>query len=368
MGFNPSDWVTGGGRPNRSSSSIRMGKDGFDITFQRGSSRYVVSGYHLFMLRRVKDEFNVPVIFTRKFKGIPFSILYDFDEKNMYMVTLGVRRKVVESIFGGVEGLEFEHLSECLDEDIDPKTLWKYIAFPLPEHLVERSDTQRSLLAESKFYYNPESLADVYNAMKEDKAKMLVSFIPASEAELERERAFYERELKVVSTGGYTRKEKKVSRLALLGNAIASQFTSVPYKDLSKGAIYEEERYTDVQTTKLVDVRRQHIAHTIVAMCDNAKLINDAIFRVAFIGYGENSDLLEMHFHSKFPCLKEPVSLTEELTFGIPQHGGDVMSGLFASNFIYFPKNYSAEGRESSTHPMDSFESFHPSLKKEERF
>jgi hypothetical protein len=187
-------------------------------------------------------------------------------------------------------------------------------------------------------YYNPENLADIYNAMRGDKTKMLVSFIPASEAELEKEREFYEKELRVGRTGGYVKKEKKVSAFTLLSNVLASQFTSKPVHDLSKGAVYEEEEFTEVSSRG--DVRREHIARTIVAMCNNAKLTNDAIFRVVFIGYGENSDLLEMHFHSKFPCLKEHISLTEELTYGIPQKGGDVMSGLFASNFIYFKKGY----------------------------
>lgn len=341
MKFGPEDLVTGAVKPVAPSSSIRMAKDGFDITFHKGKSQHVVQGYHLFMFRSVKSEFNVPVIFTRKLKGMPFSILYDFEEEKIYMVTLGARRRVVESIFGGVEGLEVEYTNECLDEEIDPKTMWKYIAFPLPEHVNYRKTGQSSPTAQSRIYYDPERLADVYNAMKGENAKMLVSFVPASEAELEKERAFYERETGVWRMGGVVKKEKKVSFLVLLGNALASQFTSKPVHDLSKGAVYEETKVA--VPPKRVDVRREYIARTIVEMCNNARLINDAIFRVSVIGYGENSDLLEMHFRSKFPCVKEPVSPSEELTFGIPQGGGDVMSGLFASNFIYFPKGYALE-------------------------
>jgi hypothetical protein len=336
MGFNPSDMVVAE-KPSIPSSNIRMGRDGFDIKFKNDSSRYVVSGYNLFMLRRVKNEFNVPVVFTRKFKGVPFSILYDFEEGKLYLVTLGVRRGVVESIFEGVEGLEFEHLSECLDEEIDPKTMWRYVAFPLPEHMMEHEAGGRSPISQIRMYYDRERFTDIYNAMKGKKTKMLVSFIPASEAELERERAFYEREMAGKSEG-LVKREKKVSFLALLGNAIASQFTTTPVRDLGRGAVYEESNV--VKPQKKIDVRRDYIARTIVAMCDNARITNDAIFRVAFVGYGENSDLLEMHFRSRFSCLKEKTSVSEELTFGIPQHGGDVMSGVFASNFIYFPKGY----------------------------
>jgi hypothetical protein len=201
-------------------------------------------------------------------------------------------------------------------------------------------------------YYNPENLADLYHAMKNNDAKMLVSFIPASEAELERERLFYERELRIGKRGRYTKRGRgrKVSALVLLGNVVASMFTTKPVHDLTKDAIYEEA-YREEEFEELpvkIDTRRDHIARTIVNMCNNARLTNDAVFKVTFVGYGENSDLLEMHFHSKFPCVKEPVSLTEELTYGIPQKGGDVMSGLFASNFIYFPKGYKLEENEKS--------------------
>ena len=336
-----------GGSPDTQASTMRMGKDGFDITFKKGISTHVVPGYHLFMLKKSKDSFNVPGLFTRKFKGIPFSVLYNFEEDREYIVTIGARRQLVESIFGGIEELEFEHLTECLEEDIDPKTLWKYAAFPLPEITAESSGTsERSLLTQARMYYNPENLADLYHAMRNNDAKMLVSFIPASEAELERERAFYEREVKTRRREGYRRREKKVSTLVLLSNVIASMFTTKPVQDLSEGAVYGEERFEELPVE--IDTHREHIARTIVDMCNNARLTNDAIFKVTFVGYGDNSDLLEMHFRSKFPCVREPVSLTEELTYGIPQKGGDVMSGLFASNFIYFPRNYSREEGEKS--------------------
>lgn len=348
MEFNPSGVVVGSAHTSTPSSSIRMGKDGFDIRFSKGKSTYVVCGYHLFMLKNVKSDFNVPAIFTRKLKGIPFSILYDFEEGNIYMVTLGARRSLVESIFGGVGGLEFEHLSECLDEEIEQKTLWKYIAFPLPEHTVDYSDSGgRSFVNQSRIYYDSERLADVYNAMKANNAKLLVSFAPASEAELEKERAFYERDIALGKSGGVIKKEKRVSLLVLLGNAISSQFTNIPVHDLGKGAVYEETKVA--VPPRKVDARRDYIARTIVEMCNIAKLTNDSIFRVTFVGYGENSDLLEMHFRSKFPCVKEPASISDELTFGIPQGGGDVMSGLFASNFIYFPKGYAFDEKSLKT-------------------
>jgi len=324
-------------------STIRVGKDGFDITFRRGYGSYTVRGYHLFMLKKVEKEFNIPSLFTRKFRGIPFSILYDFEDERIYLVSIGVRREVVESIFAGVEGLEFEYLFECLDEEIEPRTLWRYVAFPLPQEFYDYSDisSERALFLQSKIYYNPENLADIYNAMRGRKAKMLVSFVPASEEELERERELYEGEAELKEPMELRRKERKVSRLVLLSNVLASMFTTTPVTDLSKGAVYSTEKVERVGEKK--NLERRHIARTIVGMCNLAKFTNDAIFRVSFIGYGENSDLLEMHFRSKFPCLKEPVSVTEELTYGIPQGGGDVMSGLFASNFIYFPKKYGEE-------------------------
>ena len=333
--------------PSGQASNVRVGGNGFDITFRKGRSTHVVRGYNLFMLRKVQGDFSVPTLFTRKLKEVPFSILYDFDEDRIYVVTIGVRREVVESIFKGIEGIEFEHLMECLDEEIEPRTLWRYVAFPLPEGAFDYNETSaaRPLPAQSRMYYNPESLTDIYHAMRGKMAKMLVSFVPASAAELEREREFYERELVLGAGGGYTRREKKVSTLVLLGNVVASMFTTTPVTDLSKGAVYGEERME--RTPARRDVKREHIARTIVGMCNLAKLTNDAIFRVNFIGYGENSDLLEMHFRSKLPCLKEPVSFSEELTYGMPQKDGDVMSGLFASNFIYFPKKYSVEEEKS---------------------
>lgn len=338
------------GSPSRSggaaASTIRVGKDGFDITFRRGRGSYVVEGYHLFMLKKTVDRFNVPTLFTRKFRDIPFSILYDFEDRRIYLVSIGARREVVESIFAGVEGLEFEHLLECLDEEIEPRTLWRYVAFPLPQEVFDYPDitSERALFMQSKIYYNPECLADVYNAMGGRRARMLVSFIPASEAELEREKVFYENELKSETSPEFSTNEKKVSRWVLLSNVLASMFTTTPVRDLSKGAVYSAEKKEKIE--RKVDLQRRHIARTIVGMCNLAKFTNDAIFRVSFVGYGEDSELLEMHFRSKFPCLKEPISVTEELTYGIPQGGGDVMSGLFASNFIYFPKGYSAEEKE----------------------
>jgi hypothetical protein len=365
MKFDPSGLVIGADRTGKSESNIRAGKDGFDITFRRGASSHVVSGYHLFMLRKVGSEFNVPAIFTRKLRGIPFSMLYDFEDEKIYMATLGAGRRLLESIFEGAEGLGFEYLNECLEEEIDQKTLWKYIAFPLPEHIVDYSYSgDRSAASQARIYYDPNRLADVYNAMKGKKTKMLVSFVPASDAELEKERAFYYKETSYTQTA-FVKKEKKVSLLTLLGNALSSQFTSKPFYEIDKGAVYEEETVAVPQ--KKVDVRRGYIARTIVDMCDNARLTNDAIFRVSFIGYGENSDLLEIHFRSKFPCVKEQVYRSEEMTYGIPQGGGDVMSGLFASNFIYFPKGYELEEKESPANPANPLETFQPSLKKEKR-
>jgi len=349
MMFSLSDSLKPKAGKSNPQSNIRVGKDGFDITFRRGSSTYTLHGYHLFVLKRVQNEFNIPALFTRKFKGIPFSILYDFEDEREYIVTVNVRKNIVESIFNGIEGLEMEYLTECLDEEIDSKTLWKYVAFPLPEQVLDYSNpsTAHTVPAQLRVYYNPESLADVYHAMRGDKAKLLVSFIPASEAELERERAFYERELiGATGSGRFTSAEERVSLPVLMSNVLASMFTTRPMHDLSKGAVYKEHKVESRPAKR--DVHREYIARTIVEMCNLEKLTNDAIFRVAFAGYGENSDLLEMHFRSKFPCVREPASPSEELTYGIPQKGGDVMSGLFASNFIYFPKGYVFEEREKS--------------------
>ena len=248
---------------------------------------------------------------------------------------------MIESIFEGIPGLEFEHMPEPLDEEIDPKTLWRYVAFPVPEEIAESdvAEMARSISLQSRKYYKPDVFADVYYALRGDHAKMLISFVPGSDAELESEKKFYE---EVVRSGGLDGGKKvDVSKPILLGNVLSSMFTTRPV-DVTKGSIIAEDmrRTTSYVSRTVVDLHRVHIAKTIIAMCANAKLTNDAIFRVAVVGYGEDSHILEMHFASKFPCLKEPIKMDEELTFGIPQKEGDVMSGLFASNFIYLPEDY----------------------------
>jgi hypothetical protein len=323
-------------------AKVKIGKDGLDLIFKKGRYTYEIHHYHVFLLKKVPKNMNVHTLFVKKFKGIAFSLLYDFEEEKIYLVTIGVKREIIESIFEGIAGLEFEHMPEPLDEEVDHKTLWRYVAFPLPEEVVEGDSAElaRSISLQSKKYYKPDVFADLYRALRGDHAKMLISFVPASEAELESERKFYE---EVLRTGGGGSKKMDVSKPVLLSNVLSSMLTTRPV-DVTRGSIIVEDTRraptTYVSTARTIDPHRVHIAKTIIAMCANAKLTNDAIFRVAVIGYGEDSHILEMHFASKFPCLKEPVEMREELTFGIPQKEGDVMSGLFASNFIYLPEDY----------------------------
>ena len=334
-------------------SKVKIGKDGLDLIFKKRNYTYEIHNYHVFLLKKVPKEMNVPAHFIKKFKGIAFSLLYDFEDDKIYLITVGVKRSIIESIFEGIPGLEFEHLPEPLDEEIEPKTSWRYVAFPLPEEVVdtESAEFTRSLSLQSKFYYNPSAFADLYYALRGDHAKMLVSFVPASEAELESEKRFYDEVLRsggYFSGGGGRRSSNlDVSRPILLGNVLGSMLATRPV-DVTKGSIIASEMYrasktaktTYTSTTRTTDPHRVHIAKTIIAMYANAKLTNDAIFRVVVVGYGEDSHVLEMHFVSKFPCLKEPLEMSEELTYGIPQKDGDVMSGLFASNFVYLPEDY----------------------------
>jgi len=66
----------------------------------------------------------------RKMKGIPFSILYDFERMKTYLITMGAEPDLIRTISAGMPGLELQETGP-LNLEGSMKEVFRLNAFPL---------------------------------------------------------------------------------------------------------------------------------------------------------------------------------------------------------------------------------------------
>lgn len=256
-------------------------------------------------LTKIPDrEMDVHNLFVRKLKGIPFSIIYDFEKMKTYLITLRADDELIRTITAGMPGLEFGQVKP-LDFEADMKKAFRMNAFPLKR----RASIKTAYEASKEYEHRRRAgFADLFPSLRNRKCRLLVSFIPKEREDLEGIKNRYERELSAIEH------HRGRSRPAFPFTSIYDQTSRVDYK-----------RTDEVQQ-----------AGEILEMCNNALLSNDSIYSVNLAGFGEESELLKKHISSKMITSEEKAKITKELSHALPQGEGEILSGEYASSFIYF--------------------------------
>jgi hypothetical protein len=256
-------------------------------------------------LMKIPDrEVDIHNLLVRKMKGIPFSIIYDFEKMKTYLVTRGADTELMRTITAGIPGLEFGQVKP-LDFEADMKKAFRMNAFPLKR----RASIKTAYEASKEFEHRRRAgFADLFPSLRNMKAKLLISFIPKEREDLEEIKNRYERELSAIEH------HRGRSRPAFPFTSIYDQTSRVDYK-----------RTDEVQQ-----------AGEILEMCNNALLSNDSIYSVNLTGFGTDSELLKKHISSKMITSEEKAKITKELSHALPHGEGEILSGEYASSFIHF--------------------------------
>ena len=80
-------------------------------------------------------------------------------------------------------------------------------------------------------------------------------------------------------------------------------------------------------------------------MCNNAKNLNDGVFRVSIAGWGRDSGHLKRHLLPKLLHIEEEIDRDGGIERCLPQEKplGEIMSGRYASKFISFSSECAEE-------------------------
>jgi hypothetical protein len=256
------------------------------------------------------EEFDSHSFFIKKLKGLAFSVLYDFRKMRLLFITVDFPEGLVESVAASVTGLEFRKLEDRITfgelrnsfrYDGVPFRQTATIQEPFALHREERRVAEKSLLAELPM------------AFRESDCYLLVSFVPESKEALHEVKRQWEDEL--------------------------SRLTPVRREGLSvEGQGGQRSHSTERTNYEETDVAM--VAAELLAMCNNALLHSDAVYRVSVVGWGERAELLKQHLKGKYWGIYEKVRIGEELRSCMPVGGGEILSGEYASLFLHFAPEF----------------------------
>ncbi len=271
--------------------------------------------YHAYELVSIPDApMDIANLFARKLAGISFSIIYDFKEMKIYAVTLGVEPLVFKRVIDGIPGLQFREV-EPLDFEIS--NVWGYTCMPLLKEEKIRhkhmDHEERKEHDEPKYFQH--IFSDLFSSLRMHDCKLMVSFYASGLNALDRERLHVE------------------------------------------GAMNPTllQRLADPLQTDVMDSDEKHIAAEVLAMINNALSSNDSVFKVSMTGWGEDSGELYRHVASKMAGEEDGhIGDLHEINYGIPQKGGDPMSGEFASRLIHFAPETAEEENVVKLVPLSS--------------
>lgn len=268
-----------------------------------------------YQLRKIPSGgVDVTNLFTRKMNGIPFSILYDFENSR---ILLGMKHseEKIESILKGIPGLEFE---EAEAPAFDAKNLWAASAFPYRKASSLKTPYGYSKPEEKRFVFE-----DLFASLRGKKAFLLASFSPQEKGEMESMKRRHER---------------------FLTDASRQHSTTVSYRGLH----FHKSEFP-YRNTEAVQSSAEK-----VDMCNNCLLTGDSAFDVKLIGFGEDSSTLKHHISSKLSMADEDVYDKEAVSHCLPDTGGWLLSGEYASSFIRFSPTCAEESVVVDVSPLSS--------------
>jgi hypothetical protein len=261
-----------------------------------------------------REEFDTHSLFIKKLKGLAFSILYDFKKMRFLLVTVDFPDGLVESIAASITGLEFVKSEERIDFE-ELKNSFRYDGVPFKQTATVHEPFATHREDVKKFEKN--LLADLPMAFRDSDCYMLVSFIPESRETINEVKRQWEEEL------------SRLTPVSREGVSLQS-YEGIQHSHFSERTNYEE---SDVAM----------VAAEMLAMCNNALLRNDAVYRVSVIGWGEKAELLSQHLRGKYWGVYERVRRSNELRDCRPVAGGEILSGEYASLLVDFAPEFARE-------------------------
>jgi len=287
------------------------------IPWPAGKKRQAIA-YATYELKSVPNrKIDVAELFTRKMR-FPFAVFYDFLNMKTYAVIPEEQSGFFESIARSTIGLEFERVGG-LSEEVG-KEAWCCVGFPSEREALTNDPFSRDVPGEKA--EGMPLVSEFFNSFRKKDCKLLVSFIPAPVEELDRERSNFEKKLS---------KEHGVS-----------VERGVHYPDIAFGT-----RRSSSSANQFVykGTDETQLAAEIVSMCNNAKNLNDGVFRVSVSGWGKESGHLKNQLLPKLLHIEEQIDRNDGIGKCFPQErpAGEIMSGRYASKFISFSRECAEE-------------------------
>ena len=267
------------------------------------------TAYATWELKSVPNrEIDVASLFARKMR-FPFAVLYDFWKMKINVVIPEEQSGFFMSIVRSAAGLEFARVGR-LSEEVGNEA-WCCVGFPSEREAQTNDPFSHDLprcRMEAELIFS-----EFFSSFRKKDCKILVSFIPARMEDLDHERASY---------------EKKLSKEHARSTERGSQHPGIAFGTscFSTSASRLVSEGTD----------ETQLAAEIVSMCNNAKNLNDGVFRVSVAGWGKDSGHLRGHLLSKLLHIEEEIDRDCGIERCLPQEKpvGEIMSGRYASKFI----------------------------------
>jgi len=236
------------------------------------------------LLLRITDVPNheSQLILSRMFKDF-FSVIYDFRNNETYILTQGIPLPFVKEF---IKPISIVPVKMRMWDVSNAKRL---CAFPLP-------------LKESSGLVRPK-FSEFYSKAKGKNGYLIVGFIPDKLDNLIEEKKLYEQELD----------SYKIPFPKIVGKID-------PFKSIIKR-----------------NDERKYIAEQLISMVEEAEKSKSPVYRVVFAFFGEQREELIGAFSSTYPSTEEENEKKELLSNGFQKNGGDLMSLVFASTFLFFP-------------------------------
>ncbi|QLJ52251.1 MAG: hypothetical protein Sv326_0076 [Candidatus Fermentimicrarchaeum limneticum] len=260
------------------------------------------------------EDFDVHSLFVRKLKGLAFSVLYDFKKMRLLLITVDFPQGLVESIAASIPGLEFVKLDDRITFG-ELRNSFRYDGVPFKQtatiqepFALHRDEMRRAVKS---------LLADLPLSFRDSDCYLLISFVPEGRDTLNEVKRQWEEEL--------------------------SKLSPVRREGLSIQSEAGQQRSQFTESTNYYDSDVAMVAAELLAMCNNALLHSDAVYRVSVVGWGDRAELLKQHLKGKYWGVYEKIRISEELRSCMPVGGGEVLSGEYATLFLHFAPEFARE-------------------------
>jgi len=296
-------------------------KESFYVLGGGGGMARRIDDVNMFKLGAVPStEFDVSLI-TRKLRGIMFSLLYDFKNMEILIITAEIHRKTIESILNTIIGLDFIHIG--VPRHLALKDFWSCTAFPAKgQFIIDDPYATRTREREDSISMKPPPLEDLFSSLSGYDAKLLITFHPTTEEEVIKEIERCEKTISSSEMGIRSGVSLDIPAFMIPKMTSESKNRRL-YKDTVRAA-YTSERLT---------------------MLNKSLVTGDSVFRVVAVGFGEDKEIIKQQFYTKFPVYQLSLKQNEidYLNYGLPINKGELISGEYAGRLILFTSEMAPE-------------------------